>query len=86
MNFYKAQGWSWDQRNMVQNICEGIPEAKVKKCGEEGVKNLLAAKPIEPNSNEVPSGMRIPYNPDEQVELLESGEDTPPDSDRDENE
>jgi len=84
VNFYKAQGWSWDQRNMVQNICEGIPEAKVKKCGEEGVKNLLSAKPIEPTSNEAHPGAGVPYDPEEQVELLESGEDTPPNSDGDE--
>jgi len=24
VNFYKAMGWSWDQRAMVENVCTGV--------------------------------------------------------------
>ena len=52
VDFYKAMGWTWDQRAMVENVCTGVSDPHIRACAGLGRRAIMTAEPIKPGSQE----------------------------------
>ena len=51
VDFYKAKGWSWDQRALVERTCVNVGDPYIRECGKLGVKAVMKAELPDPDSN-----------------------------------